>query len=65
MERKGLIGKENRKAGSSDNLLYTALSNSYLQGDNLKMKISRLRQQAQDNQTHRKIYNEQYPRGDK
>ena len=35
MERKGLIGKENREVVDSDNLLYTALSNSYLQGDNL------------------------------
>jgi len=64
MERKGLIGKEKENHKGSDNLLYTALSNSYLQGDNLKMKVSRLRQQAQDNKTHRKIYKEQFG-GDK
>jgi len=41
MERKGLIGKENKKVVDSDNLLYTALSNSYLQGDNQMKNYTR------------------------
>jgi len=36
MERKGLFGKENSDVVSSDNLLYTALSNSLLQVTTLR-----------------------------
>jgi len=62
MERKGLIGKENKKVVDSDNLLYTALSNSYLDGDN-QMKTSRLKQQSRESD-NLKIYFNKTPRGE-
>jgi len=63
MERKGLIGKENRSIRVSDNLLYTALSSSYLDGDN-QMKTSRLKQQSRQAQNGKIYFNKEINRGE-
>lgn len=63
MERKGLIGKESQNHKGYTNLLYTALSNSFIHGDNLKMKISRLKKRSRQAE-NLKIYFNKKPRGE-
>jgi len=60
MEGKGLIGKENK---DSDRVLYTALSNSFLQGGN-QMKVSRLRRQSRTAQNGKIYFNKEIKRGE-